>query len=195
MFLPALPNQLCLEVSFHWVYRETGYLIHSVMPWLLQFSPFWPSCFLCLQPSVYSKLCCSTCPKKMRDWPHHTCFNPSTGFQPHKEFSTRQTLSAVNVSRALLRPTSFSVFNYTHPPVLSILLLIILAQDFSYQTFHCWFLYLFHLQPLDMEWPSPSSLTERPSLDSSKSSLKIFLFFQKKQPAMFLSLMYCIPPS
>ena len=46
-------------------------------------------------------------------------FNLSTGSQSNKEFSTK---------RALLRLTSVTVFNFTHPPVLSALLLIISAS-------------------------------------------------------------------
>ena len=47
LLLPALSNEFCPEVSFHRGYSETGSLTHSVTPRLLQFSPFWPTCFLC----------------------------------------------------------------------------------------------------------------------------------------------------
>ena len=36
-----------------------GHLTHSVTPRLLQFSPFWPVCFLCPKPSSHTELCCS----------------------------------------------------------------------------------------------------------------------------------------
>ena len=36
---------------------ETGHLTHSVTPRLLQLSPFWPACFLCLQPSSQAEQC------------------------------------------------------------------------------------------------------------------------------------------
>ena len=49
-----------------------------------------------------------------------------------KDFSrlTRQTLSATNISRALLRLSSVTVSKFTHPPVLSALLLILYASRF-----------------------------------------------------------------
>ena len=40
-------------------YSETGHLTHSVTPWPLQFSLFWPACCLCPKPSSHSELCCS----------------------------------------------------------------------------------------------------------------------------------------
>ena len=58
------------------------------------------------------------------------CFNFSTGPQPNNEFNTRETLSATYISRALLRLISVTVFNFTHPPVLSVLLLILSASRF-----------------------------------------------------------------
>ena len=54
---PAITSSVelvCLEVSFHWGHSETGHLTHSVMPWLLQFSPFWLAFFLCPQPSSHN---------------------------------------------------------------------------------------------------------------------------------------------
>ena len=50
-----------------------------------------------------------------------TCLNLSTGSQSHKEFSTRQSLPAINVSRALLCLISVMVLNFTQPPVFSTL--------------------------------------------------------------------------
>ena len=53
-------NQCCPEVSFHQSYGETEcHLIHSVIPRLQTFSPFWYACFLSPQPSWHSELCCS----------------------------------------------------------------------------------------------------------------------------------------
>ena len=62
-------------------------------------------------------------------------FSLPTGSQSNREFSTRKTLraqnlSATNVSRALLRLISVTVFNFTHPPVLSALLLKLSASRF-----------------------------------------------------------------
>ena len=57
-------------------------------------------------------------------------FNFSTGFQSSKKFSTRSILSAINITRALLRLISVTVFNFTHPPVLSALLLILSDSRF-----------------------------------------------------------------
>ena len=49
------PNQLC-RISFVRKYLSTEATVklatsHSVTPGLLQFSPFWPACFLCPEPS------------------------------------------------------------------------------------------------------------------------------------------------
>ena len=73
------------------------------------------------------------------------------------------TLSAVNVSRILLRLISMAVLNFTHPPILSTLLLILSASRFhapDFSCLHCWFPRLFCLRFIYMEWPSPSSPTE-----------------------------------
>ena len=77
------------------------------------------------------------------------CLNLFTGSQSHKAFSTKWTLSAINISRALLHLSSVTVSNFTHPPVLSVLLLILSAS--SLHTLHYWFLRLFRLRPLYLE--------------------------------------------
>ena len=63
----------------------------SVPPRLLQFSPFWPACFLCPKPSSHTELCCSPHTEKHTRKTHrsHLCFNFSTGSQSSKEVSTR----------------------------------------------------------------------------------------------------------
>ena len=48
----------------------------------------------------------------------------------HNDVITKQTPSAINVSRTLLRLISVAVFNVTHPPVLSALLLTLSASRF-----------------------------------------------------------------
>ena len=55
-------------------------------------------------------------------------FNLNTGSRSHKECSTRRKLAAINVSHALLRLISVTVFNFTHSPVLSALLLTLSAS-------------------------------------------------------------------
>ena len=51
----------------------------------------------------HSKLCCSSHSKtNVKLTTSLLCFNLSSGFQSHEEFSTRSTLSAINASRALL---------------------------------------------------------------------------------------------
>ena len=41
-------------------------------PRLLQFSPFWPACFLCPKPSSHTELCCSPHTEKKRKTDHIT---------------------------------------------------------------------------------------------------------------------------
>ena len=60
---------------------------------------------------------------KLSDCIFYSSISISTGSQSHKEFSTGKTPSAINVLCALLCLISVSVFNFTHPPVLSTLLL------------------------------------------------------------------------
>ena len=47
-----------------------------------------------------------------------------------KKKKKKQQLPAIKVLRALLRLTSVTVFNFTHPPVLSALLLILSVSSF-----------------------------------------------------------------
>ena len=62
------------------------------------------------------------------------CFSLPTGSQSNREFSTRFILCVYTlcykVSRALLRLISVTVFNFAHPPVLSVLHLILSVSRF-----------------------------------------------------------------
>ena len=49
-----------------------GHLTHPVPPRLLQFSPFWPACFLCPKPASHTELCCSPHTEKKRKTDHIT---------------------------------------------------------------------------------------------------------------------------
>ena len=97
-------------------------------------------------------------------------------FDPLLEFSTSSTLSAMIVSRALLRLISLTVFNYTHTPVLSAQLLILsdsrfLVPDFPRSV----------PEPLYMECPSPSSPKETLS-GLLQIQPKNVLFFENNRP-------------
>ena len=73
--------------------------------------------------------------------------------------------------------STFHILLYS-PLYFWIYLILSLSQppDSSlYQTFHCWFLSQFCLQPLYMEWHSPSSLTKT-LLGLLHIKLKAFLF-------------------
>ena len=106
------------------------------------------------------------------------CFNHCPGIYSDKDFSTRQTRSVINVSRALLHFITVSVFDFTRLPVLSALLLIGLlsAPDSSHQsTFQCSFQTLFRLRPLCMEWLSESESESEYLLSQYKFTRKFVL--------------------
>ena len=79
------------------------------------------------------------------------------------------------VLRALLRLISVTLFSFTHPPVLSVLLLILSASRFPVPDFPLLVPALFVFGP--SAWSDlPFPLQQKPSLDSIKSNLKTFLF-------------------
>ena len=127
-----------------------GHLTHSVTPRLLQFSPFWPVCFLCPKPSSHTELCCSPHTEKQTNVQLTTshlfqflhwlpiqqriqykincrCYKCIMITAPSYIWHLR-TLSKNRTNE--LRLTSVTVFNFTHPPVLSDLLLILSTSRF-----------------------------------------------------------------
>ena len=97
-------------------YTETGHLTHSVC---LNYC----NCLLSGPPasSVHSLHGIQNCAA-------HLILKK--GKTDHITHLFQQTLTAINVSWALLHLFSLTVFNFTHPPVLSTLLLILSASRF-----------------------------------------------------------------
>ena len=99
----------------------------------------------------------------------------------HKEFST---LSSVNVWRTLTCLISVTVFNFTHPPVLSALLLILSASRFlapdSPLLVPAPFLFLVHRHGMTFPF-----LSDRNSLWTASSHTSGRFFFHNTRPAMF----------
>ena len=87
-------------------------------------------------------------------------------------------------------PLCVIIFNFTHHPVLSALLLILSASRFLDPDFLRWTYCLFCLRLLCMEWP-PFPLRQKPSMDSFKSDFKMFLFPKHYTCHVFGSALLC----
>ena len=111
-------------------------------------------------------------------------FNLYTGSRSHKECSTRRTVAAINVSHALLRLISVTVFNFTHSPALSALLLTLSASRFHSPDFSLLvpapFLFSVHLHGMTFPFLSDRN----PLWTHSGQTLRHF-FSQHYRPAMF----------
>ena len=93
------------------------------------------------------------------------------GYRRHIVGKVDLTLSATNVSHALLHLISVTVFSFTHPPALSALLQVISASKFLTVGSHDFSVFS------PSTWNDfPLPLRQKPSLDSFTSNLKTFLF-------------------
>ena len=97
-------------------------------------------------------------------------------------------LSAINVSRALLRLISVTVFRFTHPPVLSALRLILSVSGFLIIDFPLLVPSSF-LSSAPLHGTTFPSLRQNPCLDSFKSNLKTCLFPKQYTCQVFLSVL------
>ena len=135
-YYESAESRLCPDVSFHRGYSETGHLTHSVTSTTAVLS------FLAGLPRSHSEMCCLHHPekkkkkekeKKRRKIDHKLsllCFNFHWLPIPQRIQYKINTFRYKCIRRALLGLISVTVFNFTHPPVLSALLLILSASRF-----------------------------------------------------------------
>ena len=103
-------------------------------------------------------------------------------------------LSAINVSRSLLRLISVTVFKFTHPPVLSALLILsVSVSGFLIIDFPLLIPSPF-LSSAHLHGTTFPSLRQNPCLDSFKSNLKTCLFPKQYTCQVSSHWCYLFPP-
>ena len=102
------------------------------------------------------------------------------GYRRHIVGKVDLTLSATNVSHALLRLISVTVFNFTHPPALSALLQVISASRFLTPDFLLLvpvpFLFSVHLSPSYLTETLSGLLYIKPEVISFPKTLDLTVF-------------------